>query len=829
MTLNKTAKAVAISLGALSFVVTAEASDNLTFYKKSQRSNVEFSNTLLPQTTVPLLDPYEKDETIIDKGNENFSVVNDKEGLKYSHGSSLVIKAQNIGILGDHKTNSEYQNGLTNVSDTETSNAYLVAQKDINIEGFSNGVVNKGKDSGVFLVAENDINLKGNGFSSDLKSPHIFNAGVTSFDNSNVGNFHYTNIYSKNDINISSFDAGLLVDYSKAYSAKSEMLLHGHKHININDVNYGIVTLGNGSSNITSTVNLASEANNIVANKMAISANKGEVKLFAKDNYLQADDCVVFSSTLGKINIWGNTTIKLNNSQKDDAYAIYSQDLVDINTIIPPELENIADCYTVIYGDIYAGRNGKIMIGNGKYIEGDLITDHKGSILLEVNGKLVGKTRLYSDKPEQSNLRDYSDLKPGFIKIMMNELYSSWDVTGQSFVSELEMFGSNVNLREAKALTVQKIGSEGDGAGIGSFSLDLDATNHKNSDMLYIYGGQGIFGLDVKDFVGMSDFKEGDKIRFATVYGDEILFVSASMKGEGLYDLYFSVNKEQYDKNDKENADYNNKVADGEKPGNSYVSQSVGDKGYNYYIDGIKKRVASSVVSAIENSSQANYANAVYMDNLNKRLGEARYANGIDGLWARARHDNIDKDNGFESKNTMYEIGLDRVFNLASGTNRVGIAIDYMEGDIDFANGQGDVERKGFWLYDNWFSDKGHYMDYVLKYGHLNNTFDTDPSRDRGVVSGDYSNNVISLSAEYGFKKAFLENYFFEPQIQMQYSKVSKADYTTSQGTNVTLDAIDSLIARAGMRLGFNIGKTFEAYVKSDIYREFLGDQDVYA
>ena len=92
--------------------------------------------------------------------------------------------------------------------------------------------------------------------------------------------------------------------------------------------------------------------------------------------------------------------------------------------------------------------------------------------------------------------------------------------------------------------------------------------------MLYIYGGQGIFGLDVKDFVGMSDFKEGDKIRFATVYGDEILFVSASMKGEGLYDLYFSVNKEQYDKNDKENADYNNKVADGEKPGN-YLCKSI--------------------------------------------------------------------------------------------------------------------------------------------------------------------------------------------------------------------------------------------------------------
>ena len=93
-----------------------------------------------------------------------------------------------------------------------------------------------------------------------------------------------------------------------------------------------------------------------------------------------------------------------------------------------------------------------------------------------------------------------------------------------------------------------------------------------------------------------------------------------------------------------------------------------------------------------------------------------------------------------------------------------------------------------------------------------------------------YSNFVYSASAEYGRKKGFgATTGYIEPQAQIQYAHVTDADYTTSQDTQVDLDAIDSLIGRVGFRLGRDIGESNNFYIKADILHEFLGDQDISA
>lgn len=54
---------------------------------------------------------------------------------------------------------------------------------------------------------------------------------------------------------------------------------------------------------------------------------------------------------------------------------------------------------------------------------------------------------------------------------------------------------------------------------------------------------------------------------------------------------------------------------------------------------------------------------------------------------------------------------------------------------------------------------------------------------------------------------------------------------TTSQGTKVNVDGINSLIGRAGFRLGKDFGeeKQSTVYIKADVLHEFLGDQDIRA
>ena len=219
------------------------------------------------------------------------------------------------------------------------------------------------------------------------------------------------------------------------------------------------------------------------------------------------------------------------------------------------------------------------------------------------------------------------------------------------------------------------------------------------------------------------------------------------------------------------------------------------------------------------------------MDRLNKRLGEARYINTEEdqGMWVRMRHDRIGKDNEFRIMNTMYELGYDEKQECDNGERRVGAAIDYMDGSSEYTGvgGSGDVSRKGIWLYDTWLGDKGHYSDFVAKWGHLSNDFTLYRGGDK--ITGDFSNNVYSISAEYGRKKDIGNNWYFEPQVQLQYARVTDANYTTSQGTEVSLDAINSLIARAGFRLGKDLGERSTVYFKADLLHEFLGDQDIYA
>lgn len=100
---------------------------------------------------------------------------------------------------------------------------------------------------------------------------------------------------------------------------------------------------------------------------------------------------------------------------------------------------------------------------------------------------------------------------------------------------------------------------------------------------------------------------------------------------------------------------------------------------------------------------------------------------------------------------------------------------------------------------------------------------------DGDKITGDFSNNVYSVSAEYGRKKDIGNNWYFEPQVQLQYARVTDTNYTTSQDTKVELDAINSFIARAGFRLGRDVGERSTVYLKADVLHEFLGDQGVYA
>ena len=531
-----------------------------------------------------------------------------------------------------------------------------------------------------------------------------------------------------------------------------------------------------------------------------------------------------------------------------------------------------------ITGNLLAGNNGimTVDLGNGGTLSGR-IDDYgdAGSVENSGHGTANGEGETFFNPTFSSTI-----YQGGEVNLKMGE-DSKWTVTGQSWVTEvdtgtsehveIDLVSANSNLNEkAQALTI------GEMKGNAMFTMQLDGERNV-SDMLYMKKANGEYFINLKNAVTVEDmYQDGfDGLRFATVGKGSNATFSAGTYDDGVYNVEYEVGTDNYNGN-SENDAYNSTNADGNmdeaKPGNDLVdnffkdepqeaaasgvmtlavvaspdstdaTEDMGtntgmngadlDDTTNFKLIGVKSTELSNAGKTIIDMSKVNYSNAIYMDRLNKRMGEARYIDGDEGLWVRIRHDRIGKSDAFRSKNTMMELGYDkRVDDREDGEHRRGFAIDYMRGTAEYHNvaGDGDVRRGGLWLYDTWLGDKGHYSDYVLKIGRLSNDFEVYARSTGEKITGDYSNFVYSASAEYGRKKDIGKDWYFEPQVQLQYAHVTDADYTTSQGTSVELDAIDSLIGRVGFRLGKDMGENNTFYVKANVLHEFLGDQDISA
>lgn len=539
-----------------------------------------------------------------------------------------------------------------------------------------------------------------------------------------------------------------------------------------------------------------------------------------------------------------------------------------------------------INGNLLAGNNGILSVDLGK--GGSLIgrADDYGDAEVDGTNHGAGIENGGFFNPAFSS----EIIKGGTVNLTMGK-GSRWDVTGQSWITSLTTTGNAedtlISLEKAK----EDLNSNASALTIGSltgntrFYMNLDG-DRSASDMLYIKNAQGIDGgtahynIYLQDDVTSAEINsDGTKafngLRFATVgTGSNVDFTVKSQGTGSAFDVEYEVDTDSY-VNNSENSDYNSTTggdANIEKPGDDSVNDFFGlsnsgtqedttetvsnnimlmteneeaaetvaannntglDEVTNFKIVARKGEEISDTGKTILNMSRANYSNAIYMDRLNKRLGEARYINSEEdeGMWVRIRHDRIGKDDAYRSQNTMYELGYDQKQECDNGERRVGMAIDYMHGDTGYDQiaGKGEIDRYGLWLYDTWMGDKGHYADYVAKWGHLSNDFEVYTMQNGDKVTGDYSNNVFSVSAEYGRKKDIGNDWYFEPQVQAQLARVTGADYTTNQGTKVSVDGINSLIGRAGFRLGKDFGeeKQSTVYIKADVLHEFLGDQDV--
>ncbi len=446
---------------------------------------------------------------------------------------------------------------------------------------------------------------------------------------------------------------------------------------------------------------------------------------------------------------------------------------------------------------------------SAKYIEGHIVADG-GTVLLELNkaGSYLTGTTTVSDgaalsrSSYRNRAADGTDESAGTLDLNLGT-GTVWNVTGDSSLTNLTNNGT-VNMRDSsrtgQQLTVNTL------SGTGTLAMDLDWLSNQgtksataNSDYLTVTDSATGTQTVVADSSAMNLDKMtvNDRLYIASLHNSDAVLTSSiqgriANKGH-LYDPVIGLTHE------------------------------TTDDMTDWYFTAVD-RVESNVVPAAKVQNRALFDLATNMDTLNKRLGEARYADGENsGMWARLTYRHLGRDS-YDGHSNRFELGYDTVTPSDDSTLRQGLSFSYLKSRTSFDEGNGKYKGYTGSLYRTWFGQNGHYLDVVGRIGKINGDgttrlFDGDESK------SSFGTWYQQASVEWGRKKVLRDSWYIEPQSQLQYTHINGYDFRTHDGVGQDFDSVHSLIGRLGFRLGKDIDANKSWYFKADILHEFAGNR----
>ena len=391
------------------------------------------------------------------------------------------------------------------------------------------------------------------------------------------------------------------------------------------------------------------------------------------------------------------------------------------------------------------------------------------------------------------------------INMNLTDENSVWSMTGDSVLTELVHSNNAVvdmtqDNNQYSTLTVENLSAGNSNGGV--IKMDVDGSAANTADRLYING---------------------------THTGNHLISIDNTITETAVGTVLVSVGDEQ--------GTFAAEKTEGALYWNEYdlENEASTESGYNtdWKIAAVKQDEGSSTTSVdtILGANALNYHTwRAENDQLMRRMGELRN-NGADeqGAWFRVRGSKISRDDNaaFENKYTAYELGYDQVTKQTEDMTRyTGAALSYTDGSSSYNRGNGENHSKSISLYNTDLYKSGHYLDLVFKFANMDNDFNVHDTYGNSI-NGEYKNNGISLSAEYGRKNDMKAGWYIEPQAQLTLGYFGGDEYETSNGIKVNQGGIASVLGR----IGFNIGKELDdngvIYAKANLLHEFAGDYGV--
>ncbi|WP_293663339.1 autotransporter outer membrane beta-barrel domain-containing protein [uncultured Phascolarctobacterium sp.] len=218
-------------------------------------------------------------------------------------------------------------------------------------------------------------------------------------------------------------------------------------------------------------------------------------------------------------------------------------------------------------------------------------------------------------------------------------------------------------------------------------------------------------------------------------------------------------------------------------------------------------------------------------NNLMKRLGDLRSdpkaAEG--GVWARYYRGEMNADSAydrsFDQDYTAFQGGIDKVQDYKGSKLYTGIAVNRIDSNASYNSGSGDLSSTGVGVYASWLGSKGHYLDVIARGSKLTNDFKlVDLSGN--AAKADYDTWAYGISAEYGYRQDLQGGWFIEPQAELSLGRIGSNDYTMTNGTQISQEAVNSAVTRIGVLSGKEFtmnGRQSNAYLKASLLHDFGG------
>ncbi|WP_302145472.1 autotransporter outer membrane beta-barrel domain-containing protein [uncultured Megasphaera sp.] len=440
-----------------------------------------------------------------------------------------------------------------------------------------------------------------------------------------------------------------------------------------------------------------------------------------------------------------------------------------------------------------------------KYMDGNVVAQG-GTVSIDLNkagSYLTGTTSVSDGTTSTLERAAVADSRAGTLNLTLGN-GTVWNVTGDSSLTNLtnngtvNMSGSNRTGQQVTAKTL---------SGTGTLVMDLDWLSNQgtkgvtaNSDYLKVTDSATGTQALVSDptVMNLDKMAVNDRLYVASLHNSDAVLSSSIQqrnvnKGH-LYDYLIGLTHE-----------------------------TTGDTADWYF--GSVGTVESNAVPAAVVQNRTLFDLATHMDTLNKRLGEARYADGENsGMWARWTYRHLGRDS-YDGHGNRFELGYDDTDKRDDGsTLRQGLSFSYLKSRTSFAEGQGKYKGYTGSFYQTWLGQKGHYLDVVGRIGKVNGEGTTK------LFNGDESKSSFGTwyqqaSVEWGRKKVLNNQWYIEPQSQIQYTHINGKNYRTSDGISQDFDSMNSFIGRLGFRLGRDIDAKTAWYFKADILHEFAGNR----